>query len=274
MKPMSEPTQPDGMRAGAGDAVARRDASVRGAVDGRRRGCLFCRRSDGSFTSVEHIFPESLGNKELVLPVGVVCDRCNNQALSPLDRALCDFPPVAMMRTLHGVESKAGKRPIFKFDNGSLGSNRPGHIQLDLASRKWHKDGLPAPPGHTSWSFTAQRSDMTEERFAMVHRALTKIAVECAWLDLGEERLLSPEFDRERRIVLDGGHHGYLIIPKQGAPEDASIWMTHLPVRRKTDGQPYLGMVAHFQGFRLVSDTLNPRPQGNVPDLDAIIYPF
>jgi hypothetical protein len=33
---------------------------------------------------------------------------------------------------------------------------------------------------------------MTPERFAMVHRALTKIAVECAWVDLEEARLLVP----------------------------------------------------------------------------------
>ncbi len=120
----------------------------------RRRGCLFCRRSDGGFTSVEHIFPESLGNKELLLPAGVVCDRCNNQVLSPLDNALRQFPLVAMMRTMYGIQSKSGKQPTFTFDNGSLSSIRPGELDLNLASKKWHKEGLPAPPGYTSWSFT------------------------------------------------------------------------------------------------------------------------
>lgn len=39
------------------------------------QGCIFCRRHDGGFTSREHVFPESLGNEEVVLPRGVVCDR-------------------------------------------------------------------------------------------------------------------------------------------------------------------------------------------------------
>ena len=37
--------------------------------------CLFCRRGDGGWTSREHVIPESMGNTELILPPGVVCDR-------------------------------------------------------------------------------------------------------------------------------------------------------------------------------------------------------
>ncbi|MTI24549.1 HNH endonuclease [Fulvivirga kasyanovii] len=39
--------------------------------------CLFC--PDGkSFTAVEHIVPESMGNSHYILEKGVVCDACNN----------------------------------------------------------------------------------------------------------------------------------------------------------------------------------------------------
>lgn len=47
--------------------------------------CLYCLREDRAFTSVEHVIPEGMGNKEIVLPVGVVCDKCNNGELSKLD---------------------------------------------------------------------------------------------------------------------------------------------------------------------------------------------
>jgi hypothetical protein len=127
-------------------SAARRDAAARGAEEGKRRGCLFCRERDVSFSSVEHVFPESLGNKELVLPVGVVCDSCNNQKLSVLDDALLHFGAIPMLRTIYGIESKSGNRPSFKFDNGSLISDRPGNVKLHLASERWWKDGLPAPP--------------------------------------------------------------------------------------------------------------------------------
>jgi hypothetical protein len=51
--------------------------------------CLFCKSSDGDFTSREHIFPETVGNTDLaMLPPGVVCDRCNNGPLARLDKAL------------------------------------------------------------------------------------------------------------------------------------------------------------------------------------------
>jgi hypothetical protein len=40
--------------------------------------CLFCKGSTETSVSIEHIVPESLGNIELVLPAGVVCDKCNN----------------------------------------------------------------------------------------------------------------------------------------------------------------------------------------------------
>jgi hypothetical protein len=108
----------------------RKEAAERGAEEGRRRGCLFCRQSDGGFTSVEHILPESLGNETLTLPVGVVCDRCNNGVLAEPDQALGSFLPIEMMKTWHGIPSKAGKLPEFKFDNGSMRCQRPGDLFL------------------------------------------------------------------------------------------------------------------------------------------------
>lgn len=126
-----------------------------GAVDGRRRGCLFCRRRNGTFTSREHIFPESLGNTERVLPVGVVCDRCNHEVCSPLDAALCDFGPVKMMRAFHGIRSKSGKLPSYEFDNGSLECRAPGDLFLALDSAKWRKD----KPGRTGPGRVVLRSE-------------------------------------------------------------------------------------------------------------------
>jgi hypothetical protein len=137
----------------------RRLARERGAEEGRRRGCLICRRSDGGFSTDEHIVPESLGNTDKILPPGVVCDRCNHEVCAPLDEALCTFGPVQMLRTMRQQPTKSGKLPSVKFDNGRLESTGPGALSLELASAKWWRD-LPSPrPGTKSFSFTAQRGN-------------------------------------------------------------------------------------------------------------------
>lgn len=253
-------------------AHERRAAAIRGAEEGRERGCLFCRRSDGGFTSQEHIVPESLGNVEKVLPVGVVCDRCNSGVLSQVDAALCDFGPFAMMKTIYGIPSKAGKMPEVKFDNGRLYARSPGDLVVQLAP-KWRKDIL-APPGQVGFQFTLQRHDATPRRLSKVHRALVKQAVELAWLDMEPDRLLSAEFDRERHIVLYGGHHGYLILPNDATPVPNNITLHYAPFVRNGDAQPFLFIVASYWGVHIATDTLQAEPQGAVPEDFAVVHRF
>jgi hypothetical protein len=57
--------QKNSVRARSATVAAQREraeARVKGAAEGKRRGCLFCRQTDAPFDSVEPIFPESLGN--------------------------------------------------------------------------------------------------------------------------------------------------------------------------------------------------------------------
>jgi hypothetical protein len=259
-------------------AAARRElrrlARERGAEEGRRRGCLICRRSDGGFTTEEHIIAESLGNTDKILPPGVVCDRCNHEVCAPLDEALCTFGPVQMLRTMHQQPTKSGKLPTAKFDNGRLGSTAPGALSLELASGKWWRD-LPSPPGTKSFSFTAQRSnEITPERLSRVHRALVKSALEFIWLDCGE-RALSDRFDRERSIVLEGGHRGYLSTLRHVSflEGDVQHGMEYAELPRPGDGHPPLFLVAWFWRVPLATDTLYPEPTQQPPD-NFLVWTF
>jgi hypothetical protein len=227
--------------------------------NGEQLGCLFCRRTDGGFKSREHIFPESLGNHTKVLPPGVVCDRCNHEVCSRLDAALCDFAPVSFMRTMHAIPSKRGKLPSFQFDNGSFAATGPGELALQLDSEKWRSRDVRRPDGRTEWSFTAQRNEGTPKRLSLVHRALVKMAAECAWLDEGDDLLLSEVFDRERDIVMRGRHHGYLIIPKKGLPA-ADISLEYLRPNRASDGVAFMSIHTRFWGVSIATDTLNLKP--------------
>ena len=38
--------------------------------------CIFCHKDSSPSKSIEHLIPESLGNKHHVLPTGYVCDEC------------------------------------------------------------------------------------------------------------------------------------------------------------------------------------------------------
>ncbi len=241
----------------------RRRVAEEGARAGRRRGCLFCRRGDGGFTSVEHIFPEALGNTELLLPVGVVCDRCNHGPLAETDKALSSFLPIDLMRTWHGIPSKSGKLPSFNFDNGSLRCVRPGDIHLQLDSQKGQpKDSVGHGPQSTS--FSAWRNEGTPRRLRNVHRALLKMALEFLWTDRGGEAALGSDFDHLRERVLNGGHAGYLAFPEKAMPSE-KIWFRYAQNNGFASDHPVIPMLASFWGFPLFTDSYLSKPARPAP---------
>lgn len=73
--------------------------------------CIFCKEiSDGS-KSVEHIIPESLGNKSHILSKGIVCDRCNNYFALKIEKAVLDIPYFKSLRHRHYILNKKNRLP-------------------------------------------------------------------------------------------------------------------------------------------------------------------
>lgn len=247
---------------------------IRAAEDGRRRGCLFCRGGDGPFTAPEHAVPESLGNTEKVLPPGVVCDPCNHGICSQLDEALINFPPVALLRTTHGIRSKSGKPPKTAFDNGTISSDGDGNVFLQLDSEKWTTPAAPTGDGRVEWQFTSQMSGMTPKRFALVHRALVKVTMELAWLDHGEI-MLDAHFDRERRLVMQGGHAGYIATLKHlEMPDPPASEITYQFLNTTATGEHLTGIGAQLFGVPWFTDTLFDRPQVELPPDTFVVLEF
>ena len=84
--------------------------------------CLFCGTRTAPFSRVEHPIPESMGNDDLVLPHGVVCDTCNQYFGSKIEaKALCS-PPLDIERMAFAVRSKKGRVPNYRTDGFSLHS--------------------------------------------------------------------------------------------------------------------------------------------------------
>ncbi|MBO6718022.1 MAG: hypothetical protein JJ913_08715 [Rhizobiaceae bacterium] len=60
---------------------------------------------------MEHVIPESLGNKSHILPKGIVCDRCNNYFSRKVEKPFLESPAVRELRFYQDLENKRGRTP-------------------------------------------------------------------------------------------------------------------------------------------------------------------
>lgn len=73
--------------------------------------CVFCKKNSENSKSIEHIIPESLGNKEHILEKGIVCDNCNNYFALKIEKIVLDKPYFKGLRHRNFIESKKGIIP-------------------------------------------------------------------------------------------------------------------------------------------------------------------
>jgi len=79
----------------------------------RTNKCLFCLAAKGPFTRIEHPIPQSLGNDDLLLPIGFVCDICNQYFGTKLEKPVLAIAPFAFERTALNIPNKKGRSPSF-----------------------------------------------------------------------------------------------------------------------------------------------------------------
>lgn len=219
--------------------------------------CIFCKSSQNSFTSVEHIFPESLGNKEKILPKGVVCDRCNNETLSSLDEELLEFEPIKFLRTMNGVESKRGRVPITNLSNLRIENPTKDHVMIHASSKKSITDQT---PNGFKLHFKGNK-EMDVTRLKRISRSLYKIGLELICLDHGIEFALSERFDEARDIILGKkDFSGYLLI---GTTKNSGVaGMRYRPVKDETG---FEFMVFEFQ-YLFVYIIFDMERRQSIPD--------
>ena len=71
--------------------------------------CIFCHKDSLNSKSIEHIIPESLGNKEHFLPKGYVCDECNHYFAIKIENELLSQPYFVSMRFRNEILTKKGR---------------------------------------------------------------------------------------------------------------------------------------------------------------------
>ncbi len=179
--------------------------------------CLYCTQENRTFSSVEHILLEGLGNNgrngrpEIVLPKGVICDKCNHGKLSDLDNFLAEFSPIAYMKTFYGIPSKEGALPKAKFSNATMEMVAPGNMRFNSSSKK----SFQVQPGGFKTNTLSNRR-MTSNNWRKLTRTLFKIALGFVYLDHSPEMAMSERFDPVRRMILGlDKFHGYLMFLKK-----------------------------------------------------------
>ncbi len=73
--------------------------------------CIFCKTHSDTSISIEHIIPESLGNKDHILPKGIVCDKCNNYFAREVEKPILESPMFRFLRRNMAIPNKRGKLP-------------------------------------------------------------------------------------------------------------------------------------------------------------------
>ena len=177
-------------------------ATLEGSSASLSNQCIYCLTTKGSFKSTEHIFSESLGNDELILPRGYVCDRCNHGILSLLDDALIKFEPIALTRVLFVPHDKRGRLPEANFQNLHLRKTSPRRLQVAAKDRTGELRKM--EDLGSGWSHFAQEIRGRVFDPCLLGRALYKIALGTVAFEDGQERACSGRYDDARAFVCDG----------------------------------------------------------------------
>ena len=165
--------------------------------------CIYCLQTTGNFKSEEHIFPESLGNDELILPKGYVCDRCNNGILAQLDNALISFEPISFLQVQLVPHTKDGSLPKANFQNMTVERTSPTHIKISAKDKSGEvKNKIPMGDDWYSFSINMRGKPVTQKSIKSLGRSLFKIALGIVALSQGRDQACNPIYDPARKFIL------------------------------------------------------------------------
>lgn len=150
--------------------------------------CLFCNSNDRDcFTEEEHAFPESIGNKRIILPPGVVCDNCNGH-FSGLENQFIHSAPMFFYRCFYEERTKKNKWPKSPLPDGFIEGSRRPHDPMPVVNltfnsvdrEEWAR--LIAQVRSNTNEHTLPSIRLPKDNIQETSRVLAKIALELAYL--------------------------------------------------------------------------------------------
>jgi hypothetical protein len=180
--------------------------------------CLFC-NSEGPYRTVEHIVPESMGNKHLVM-FEQVCDSCQAYIGKEVEHYVLRRSPIGAWRVFAGIQTKHGKRPSFSFqqpkrDKGRLEDSHPlndDSISLAVSGERvleFDCDSVDVLNAIVDGTKTDMRLFLTPKMLHMMARFLGKVGLEMLARDRPNVARRG-RFDEMRRFVRFGKPTAFL----------------------------------------------------------------
>jgi hypothetical protein len=208
--------------------------------------CLYCEREDREFKGNEHVVPESLGNNNLILPKGVVCDQCNNGVLSQLDNHLVNFPLFGVMRNIYDIKSKStGRVPEARYADVHLSQLDEKNIKI----RVLRKQSYSRTEHGFNFTITPKRYRRRDRK--KLARCLFKIAIGLIYIDHGE-MAWSKRFRPIKRMILgEIDFNGYILLVRTGNPEPICKFTYDFV---EVANQPTVFFRASFFGITFLTD--------------------
>lgn len=183
--------------------------------------CIYCKHSNPgrTFTGMEHIFPESMGNEELVLPLGAVCDQCNNGILALLDDTLLKFEGIAFMRAYLGIPNKIGQLPTANFSNLRVERFPGNHMKMYFQGKGGFRLKRETPE-EVEFDIEFKGRRYTDAHCKRLVRAFYKIGLGLVHYDHGYPLSFHPRYDEVRKIIQgEIDFHGYLAFGGKCVPD-------------------------------------------------------
>lgn len=179
--------------------------------------CIYCKRTDRDFTTEEHIYPESIGNTEIILPEGAVCKACNNGVLSDLDNYFVNHDMISFLKVIYmPINPKTGRYP--KAKSKTFSTERKGPRNIVVKPHGISKSKLKKIfPNNNSFSLET----VGRQKFDPVYlgRCLYKIGIGVIAYEQGIESCLDNRYDLARKFVLgETSFPNYLFITKNVIP--------------------------------------------------------
>jgi hypothetical protein len=155
--------------------------------------CIYCLQDSITSKGVPHVFPEAFVQNELTLPIGAVCDSCNNYLGHELDSVFITHPVLSMLAQFLRFPGK----------NGRL-RKQLGNVELDVEPRSITIPcSKPKISTHPDGSTSAIIEPLIDPRFDFqkFRRAIHHIAFNAFALKRGTAVSLEPRFDPIRKYV-------------------------------------------------------------------------
>jgi hypothetical protein len=154
--------------------------------------CIYCKKESTSTKGLAHVLPEAIFTNDIVLPIGVVCDSCNNY-LAELDKVLMLHNHIGPIIQILGLPGKSGK--VRKKIGHVERNNNASHWRIQVKQKDITKFVFDSAGVHVEVKSPSEFDDLKFRR-ALHHVTLNFLA-----LSRSADYVLDDKFNPARNYI-------------------------------------------------------------------------